>query len=63
MVIKPNYYRTLVTYIVFLPCILTLNINVSVGTGALLIASAIIVRLLTSKEHKEEFSMEPIWKR
>lgn len=63
LVIKPNYYRTLVTYIVFLPCILTLNINVSVGTGALLIASAIIVRLLTSKEHKEEFSMEPIWKR
>ncbi|WP_286209699.1 glycerol-3-phosphate acyltransferase [Dubosiella newyorkensis] len=63
LVIKPNYYKTLVTYAIFLPCILTLHINIAVGTGAMLIALSVIGKLLTSKEQKEEFKMEPIWKR
>lgn len=63
LVIKPNYYRTLITYAVFLPCIMTLNINIAVGTGCMIIAFAVIVRLVTSKEIKDEFKMEPIWKR
>lgn len=61
--ITPNYYRTLVTYAIFLPCIMTLQINIAVGTGAMLIAGVVLFRLLTSKETKDEFSMEPIWKR
>lgn len=61
-VIKPNYYKTLMTYLLLMACLIHAPIASAVKLGVFLIALSILIKLLSSKEKKEVFRMVPIWK-
>ncbi len=60
--ISPDYFKTLVTYIVSAILAVFFFHEGSVTLGFILIAGLITVRLLTSPEEKGPFQMEAIWK-
>lgn len=60
--ISPNYYRTLATYICSLAGIPFVTKDPEVGVGFWLISFAVLWRMLTSKEKKEQPEVKPLWK-
>ena len=61
--ISPNYYRTLATYICSLASIPFVVKQPEIGVGFWLISFAVLWRMLTSKEKKEQMEVKPLWKR
>ena len=60
--ITPNYYRTLATYICSLAGMPFVVKNAEIGVGFWLISFAVLWRMLTSKEKKEQMEVKPLWK-
>ena len=60
--ITPHYYRTLATYIAAIPVLFAVVRQGAVRLGFLLIAEAVIMKLLSSKEEKEKFEVKIGWK-
>lgn len=61
-VIRPNYYKTLITYFLLIVSLIYAPIESAIKLGVFFIALSILVKLLSSKEKKEIFRMVPIWK-
>lgn len=60
--ITPHYYRTLATYIAAIPVLFAVVRQGAVRLGFLLIAEAVILKLLGSKEEKEKLEVTIGWK-
>ena len=60
--ITPNYYRTLATYICSLASMPFVVKRSEIGVGFWLISFAVLWRMLTSKEKKEQPEVKPLWK-
>lgn len=61
--ITPNYYRTLATYICSLASMPFVVRPPAIGVGFWFISFAVLWRMLTSKEKKEQPEVKPLWKR
>lgn len=61
--ITPHYYRTLATYICSLAGMPFVVNRLEIGMGFWLISFAVLWRMLTSKEKKEQMEVKPLWKR
>ena len=61
--ITPDYYRTLATYLCSLAGIPFAARSPEVGMGFWLMAFAVLWRMLTSKEKKEQMEVKLLWKR
>lgn len=62
IVISPHYYRTLATYIVAVPAMFAIIRKGAALLGFLLIAGAVIWKLLGSEEEKGELEVKIGWK-
>ena len=60
--ITPHYYRTLATYIVAIPVMFAVIHEGAVRVGFFLIAEAVILKLMGSKEEKEKLEVKIGWK-
>ncbi len=60
--ITPHYYRTLATYIVTMPLMFVVIHEAAIRIGFLLIAEAVILKLVASKEKKEKLEVKFGWK-
>lgn len=59
--ISPNYYRTLAAYLCSLVSMVFVVNQVEICTGFLFISFAVLFRLLTSKEKKEQLEVKCLW--
>ena len=59
--ITPHYYRTLITYLCALVSVFFAVDWKAIRTGFLIISSVVILRLLVSKEDKEEQGVKLLW--
>ena len=60
--ITPHFYRTLATYIVTMPLMFVVIHEAAIRIGFLLIAEAVILKLVASKEKKEKLEVKFGWK-
>lgn len=61
--ISPHYYRTIVTYLCTAALLFVLSERMSVQIGCSLIAAAVVIRLLCSREERKTFQVSLLWKR
>lgn len=61
--ITPNYYRTLAAYVCSLATMLFVVDRPEICIGFWFISFAVLCRLLTSKEKKEQIGVKLLWKR
>lgn len=61
--ITPHYHRTLATYLCSAVSLFFMADSRVIRIGFLLIASVVILKLLTSKEDKEQMEVKLLWKR
>ena len=60
--ITPNYYKTLFSYFGALALMFIYSVDGGVVLGFGIVSVAVTIRLLLSKEEKEEFKMRLLWK-
>lgn len=61
--ITSHYHRTFITYLCTLVSLFLLTDNRAIAVGFLLISAAVIFKLLTSKEDKEQMEVKLLWTR
>lgn len=61
--ITSHYHRTFITYLCTLVSLFLLKGSRAIAVGFLLISSAVIFKLLTSKEDKEQMEVKLLWTR
>lgn len=59
--ITPHYHRTLVTYICLLVSVYFVVDWIAIRAGVLIISSVVILKLLRSKEEKEQMGVQFLW--
>lgn len=62
LIIKSTYYRTMVTYVLFMIICMVLPGQPNAFFGAICISFIVCTKLILSPEEKGAFTMEPVWK-
>ncbi len=59
--VSPNFYRTIVCFLVALPIIAICRFGPSVLLGYIFVAAAVLIRLMLSDEEKEKWKVSFLW--
>lgn len=63
VVIQPHYYRTIVTYVIFIILSLFMEGNIYICFGSVLVGSSIVFKMMLSPETEQQFEVRTLWKR